>query len=72
MMMILKEEIGSKYPLCMSIQIENGTTLNMRDYIDPVLIPVPKNEVWRCTNCDRTYVFNEDNTVSKVYVVEQQ
>lgn len=71
-MMILKKEIGSKYPLYMSIQIENGTTLNMRDYIDPVLIPVPKNEVWSCANCDRIYVFNEDNTFSKVYVVEQQ
>lgn len=39
--------------------------IKQRDYIDPLLkTPVPKNEVWRCTNCDRIYVFNEDNTVS--------
>lgn len=46
--------------------------INMGDSIDPLLIPDPKREVWRCTNCDRIYVFNEDNTVSKVYIVEQQ
>ncbi|NPC93240.1 hypothetical protein HOO54_13605 [Bacillus sp. WMMC1349] len=45
--------------------------INMADYLDPLSIPDPNKEVWRCIHCDRIYVFNEDNTVNKVYVVEK-
>ncbi|MFJ8100449.1 hypothetical protein [Lysinibacillus sp. NPDC096212] len=45
--------------------------INMGDTIDVLTIPDPEKEVWRCIHCDRIYVFNEDNTVSKVYIVEE-
>lgn len=50
---------------------EWDSILNMGDSIDPLDIPDPKYDVWRCTKCERVYVFNEDNTVKKVYALEQ-
>jgi hypothetical protein len=46
--------------------------INMGDLIDPLTIPDPKNEVWHCVKCDRIYIFNEDNTVKKVYALEKE
>lgn len=37
--------------------------------IDAVDIPFPKREVWRCSKCERIYVF-EGDTVKKTYVLE--
>lgn len=45
--------------------------INMGDLIDPLSIPDPENEVWHCTNCGRIYVFNEDNTVKRIYSLEE-
>lgn len=44
-------------------QITNCETL------DPVAIPFPKYDVWRCPSCERIYVFDGDNIV-KTYVLE--
>ena len=43
----------------------------MGDTIDVFAIPYPEKETWRCIHCDRIYVFYEDNTVAKVYIVEE-
>ena len=40
------------------------------DVIDPIMIPFPKNEVWRCPKCERIYVFDGD-TVIKIYGLEK-
>ncbi|AVK85174.1 hypothetical protein C3943_17385 [Lysinibacillus sp. B2A1] len=45
--------------------------INMGDTIDVFAIPYPEKEVWRFNHCDRIFVFNEDNTVAKVYTVEE-
>lgn len=36
--------------------------------IDPVDIPFPNVEVWRCPKCERVYVF-KDNQLIKYYVL---
>lgn len=43
--------------------------INMGDMIDPLSIPDPKNEFWRCPSCERLYVF-DGNAVIKRYVLE--
>ncbi|EJL25002.1 hypothetical protein [Brevibacillus sp. BC25] len=30
----------------------------------------PKNDVWRCNNCERIYVFDEEDNLLKTYVLE--
>ncbi|WP_432774966.1 hypothetical protein AAFJ72_17465 [Brevibacillus gelatini] len=45
--------------------------INLGDSIDPVTIPFPRYDVWRCTECERIYVFDED-TVIKTYVLEKE
>ena len=42
-----------------------------RKMIDPITIPLPKYDVWRCPKCERIYVFNESGDVIKVYVLER-
>jgi len=34
--------------------------------LDPVCIPFPEWEIWRCPDCERVYVF-QDNHVIKEY-----
>jgi hypothetical protein len=42
------------------------------DSIDPLTIPFPKYDVWRCNNCERIYVFDwEYGKVIKTYVLEE-
>ncbi|MFC5702320.1 hypothetical protein ACFPVX_13540 [Cohnella faecalis] len=42
------------------------------DSVDPLLIPFPKYEVWRCPKCERIYVFEEGNqSAIKVYKLEE-
>jgi hypothetical protein len=36
--------------------------------IDPVYIPFPNIEVWRCPKCERVYVF-KNNQLIKYYVL---
>jgi len=39
--------------------------------IDPLTIPDPKYDVWRCPKCERLYFFEEGNDVAvKVYRIE--
>lgn len=45
--------------------------INLGDLSDPVTIPTPKYEVWRCANCERIYVFDGD-TVIKRFVLETE
>lgn len=45
--------------------------INMGNLIDPVTIPFPRYDVWRCSQCERIYVFDE-NIVIKTYVLESQ
>jgi hypothetical protein len=42
------------------------------DVIDPITIPFPKYEVWRCPKCERLYFFEDgnDNAV-KIYRLEE-
>lgn len=44
--------------------------INSGDFIDPVIITSPRYDVWRCTECERIYVF-EGNVVIKTYAVEE-
>ncbi len=37
--------------------------------IDPISIPRPKLDVWKCPSCQRVHVFNRD-TLVKTYQVE--
>ncbi|GAB6990114.1 hypothetical protein [Paenibacillus pini] len=46
--------------------------INLGDLIDPLTIPDPANDVWRCPVCRRIYVFNADNTVKVVYKIEDE
>lgn len=40
--------------------------------IDSVDIPFPKNDVWRCSKCERIYVFEAGkDAVKKVYKLEE-
>jgi hypothetical protein len=39
------------------------------DSIDPVMIPKPKYDVWKCSACERVHVF-ENNLLVKTYSVE--
>lgn len=42
-----------------------------QEMIDPINMPLPKHEVWRCTSCERIYVFRQgENTPIKVYRLE--
>ncbi|MEK4344332.1 hypothetical protein [Paenibacillus sp. FSL P4-0184] len=43
--------------------------INLGDSIDPVTIPFPRYDVWRCIDCERIYVFDGD-TVIRTYVLE--
>lgn len=43
--------------------------INSGDLIDPFTIPSPRYDVWRCNECERVYVF-EENVVIKTYAVE--
>jgi hypothetical protein len=41
------------------------------DMIDPLTIPDPKYDVWRCPKCERLYFFEQGNDVAvKVYKLE--
>ena len=41
------------------------------DSICPWLIPLPKNDVWKCPKCQRIYVFGEHNDIPiAVYSLE--
>ena len=42
------------------------------DSIDPLTIPFPKYDVWRCNKCERIYVFDwEYGKVVKTYALEK-
>ncbi|GGH61404.1 hypothetical protein GCM10008014_36810 [Paenibacillus silvae] len=45
--------------------------INLGDLIDPITIPFPRYDVWRCLHCERIYVFDKD-TVIKTYVLENK
>jgi hypothetical protein len=38
------------------------------EVIDPINIPFPTIEVWRCPKCERIYIF-KDNRLFKYYVL---
>ena len=41
--------------------------------IDSIDLPDPKINVWRCSVCERIYVFDKDSDkVSKTYVLEEK
>jgi hypothetical protein len=39
------------------------------DFIDPIAIPSPKFDVWKCPGCQRVHVFN-GNILIKTYQIE--
>jgi hypothetical protein len=41
------------------------------DSIDPLTIPFPKHEVWRCPKCERIHVFDGDKVIKR-YVLETE
>jgi hypothetical protein len=42
------------------------------EMIDPITIPLPEYEVWRCPKCERIYVFEGANeTAIKIYKLEE-
>ncbi len=50
--------------------VEWDNIINMGDLIDPIMIPLPKYSVWKCTNCGRIHVF-KGYTLLKTYVEEE-
>ncbi len=42
------------------------------DSIDPIMIPSPKYNVWRCPKCERLYFFeNGKDAAVKIYNIEE-
>ena len=42
------------------------------DLIDPITIPFPEYEVWRCPKCERLYFFEDGNdNAIKIYKLEE-
>ncbi len=42
------------------------------DLIDPLTIPDPKYDVWRCPKCERLYFFEDGNDKAiKIYKLEE-
>lgn len=41
------------------------------DMIDPLMIPFPKYDVWRCPKCERIYVFDGDKVIKR-YIIEKE
>ena len=40
------------------------------DFIELIRFPKPAYDVWRCNNCNRIYIFDEDGKIVRVYFVE--
>ena len=40
------------------------------DFVEMIIFPTAKHDVWKCDNCSRLYVFNQTGEVIKVYVLE--
>ena len=49
--------------------VEWDAIINKENF-DPLNIPLPKQEVWRCPNCERLYFF-KDNELVKTYALEK-
>ena len=43
----------------------------MKDSIDPLKIPNPKHDVWRCNICLRLYFFSPDGKIESTYIIEK-
>lgn len=41
------------------------------DYVEMINFPKSKNDVWKCVNCNRIYVFDKLGNVIKIYRLEQ-
>ena len=41
------------------------------DMIETWKIPPPKHRVWHCQDCERIYIFDENNKFIKCYILEQ-
>lgn len=42
------------------------------DVIDPLALPDPQHDVWRCPKCERLYFFRDGvDTAVKIYKVEE-
>ena len=42
------------------------------DIIDPIALPDPQYDVWRCPKCERLYFFNNGNDKAiKIYKLEE-
>ena len=42
-----------------------------QDVVNTWEIPAPQRDVWRCSSCERIYVFKE-NKVIKIYSLEEE
>ncbi|WP_138494514.1 hypothetical protein [Paenibacillus pinistramenti] len=52
---------------------EEWDNIIQTESIDPLSLPFPKNDIWRCYKCERIYVFDwESGAVIKTYVLDEQ
>ena len=40
------------------------------DFFEMISFPTEEQDVWKCDNCSRLYVFNQKGKVIKVYALE--
>ena len=41
-----------------------------KDFVEMISFPMAEQDVWKCDNCNRLYVFNQTGKVIKVYALE--
>jgi hypothetical protein len=42
-----------------------------KDFVHVLDIPPPKLDVWKCSNCQRLYLFDEAGKVTKIFTLEE-
>lgn len=58
-----------QYHVFSDIEWEN---ILRNDIISPLSILRPEHDVWKCSNCERVYIFSNDGSVLKVYKIEDE
>lgn len=40
------------------------------DFVEMIQFPRPEHDVWKCGNCHRIHVFNQNGEIIKIYLLE--
>jgi hypothetical protein len=40
------------------------------DFIEMIKFPRSEHDIWKCGNCHRIYVFNQNGEIIKIYLLE--